>query len=233
MSSKRQKRISASAEEYANHISSLSVSRSIQAQTNDELYVLDRTGSQNARKRIAKEAKLKSTDKTGVQSIVSVVERKLVKRLVERGPKPTRFHVKEETNFSDIWDIDESAVVPVDVNILSRSRKSRSENLLSAKINVAIKGQSYNPSHSDHQDALAEALAVEIRKREHDLKTKGKLNEIDICIDSFYWRSLEITSLRLEILSTHLYQINLIILGTWDTSISEFTQSIIVDDSGR
>ena len=173
MSSKRQKRISASAEEYANHISRISVSQSIQAQADSDLFVVDRTGSASSRRRIAKEIRVKTSDKSGVLSIVSVVERKLVKRLVDRGPKVAK-DVEAEHALSDIWDIDESLIAPIDHNIISRSRKSRSENLLSAKISVAIKGQSYNPSHDDHQDALAEALAVEIRKREHDAKTKGE-----------------------------------------------------------
>ena len=153
MSSKRQKRISASAEEYANHISRISVSQSIQARADSELYVVDRTGSATSRRRIAKDIRLKTADKSGVQSIVSVVERKLVKRIVDRGPKVAR-DAEVELALSDIWDIDESQVAPIDHNIISRSRKSRSENLLSAKINVAIKGQSYNPSHNDQQGHL-------------------------------------------------------------------------------
>ena len=183
MSSKRQKRISASAEEYANQISRISVSQSIQARTDSELYVLDRTGSATSRRRIAKDIRLKAADKTGVQSIVSVVERKLVKRIVDRGPKVAR-DVEGELALSDIWDVDESQLAPIDHNIISRSRKSRSENLLSAKISVAIKGQSYNPSHNDHQDALAEALAVEIRKREMDAQKKGKTSLIS-CQEQF------------------------------------------------
>lgn len=176
MSSKRQKRISASAEEYANHISTLSVSQNLRAQADDELFVVDRAGSQASRKRIERQIKVRSNDKTGVESIVSNVEKKLVKRVVARGIKLVKA-IEPESALVDIWDMDESQIVPVDVNILTRSRKSRSQNLLSAKINVAIKGQSYNPSHNDHQDALAEALAVEIRKREHDLKTKGKQHD--------------------------------------------------------
>jgi Nop53 (60S ribosomal biogenesis) len=175
MSSKRQKRISASAEEYADQISRLSVLQSIRAKPDDDLYVVDRSGSQSSRRRIAKEIKIKSTDKSGVESIVSVVERKLVKRIVARGPKEARVN-ESEAELCDIWDADVSSI-PVDANILTRSRKSRSENLLSAKINVAIRGQSYNPGHNDHQNALAEALAVEIRKREHDLKNKGWSND--------------------------------------------------------
>jgi Nop53 (60S ribosomal biogenesis) len=171
MSSKRQKRISASAEEYADQISRLSVLQSIRAKPDHDLFVVDRSGSQSSRRRIAKEIKIKSTDKSGVESIVSVVERKLVKRIVARGPKEARVN-ESEAELCDIWDADVSTA-PVDANVLTRSRKSRSENLLSAKINVAIKGQSYNPSHNDHQNALAEALAVEIRKREYDLKNKG------------------------------------------------------------
>ena len=173
MSSKRQKRISASAEEYANHIINISVSQNLRAQADEDLFVVDRAGSTASRKRIAREIKVKNDDKTGIQSIVSVVERKLVKRLVDRGPKAVKA-TENGSALTDIWDADESQIVPVDANILTRSRKSRSENLLSVKINVAIKGQSYNPSHNDHQDALAEALAVEIRKRDHDKKTKGK-----------------------------------------------------------
>lgn len=171
MSSKRQKRISASAEEYADQISRLSVLQSIRAKPDDDLFTVDRSGSQSSRRRIAKEVRIKSTDKSGVESIVSIIERKLVKRIVDRGPKEARVN-ESEAALCDIWDTDVSAV-PVDANILTRSRKSRSENLLSAKMNVAIKGQSYNPSHNDHQNALAEALAVEIRKREYDLKNKG------------------------------------------------------------
>ena len=170
MSSKRQKRFSASAEEYADHISRMSVDRSFRAKPDEDLFTLDRSGSQTSRKRIAREISIKAADKSGVANIVSIVERKLVKRAVGRGPVAEQ----EEKALSDIWGID-APVVVVDHNIISRSRKSRTENLLKAKCSVAIKGQSYNPSHTDHQDALAEALAVEIRKKEHDLRTKGWL----------------------------------------------------------
>ena len=105
MSSKRQKRISASAEEYADQISRLSVLQSIRAKPDDDLFTVDRSGSQSSRRRIAKEVRIKTTDKTGVESIVSVVERKLVKRIVARGPKEARVN-ESEAELCDIWDAD-------------------------------------------------------------------------------------------------------------------------------
>jgi hypothetical protein len=172
MSSKRQKRISASAEEYAEQISQISAAQNIQSRIDSELFTVDRSGSQSQRKRIAKEIKVKSDDRTGLQKIVSVTERTLIKRILAKGPKIIK-DKETEKDLSDLWEVNDTPNV-VDTSVLTRSRKSRSQNLLNAKINVAIRGQSYNPSHSDHQDALAEALAVEIRKREHDLKTKGQ-----------------------------------------------------------
>jgi hypothetical protein len=43
-------------------------------------------------------------------------------------------------------------------------------------VTPAIGGQSYNPSVEDHQDALAEALALEIKKREEERSTKGPID---------------------------------------------------------
>jgi hypothetical protein len=178
MAIKRQKRIAATAEEYAEQISRISASQTIHSRTDSELFVVDRAGSQAARRRIAKDLKVKSEDKSGLQNIKSVTERLLIKRAVARDPKIIK--IKEtENNLSDIWDANDNEAI-VDTSVLSRSRKSRSENLQNSKMTVAIRGQSYNPSHNDHQDALAEALAVEIRKREHDLKTKGEIRGFDI-----------------------------------------------------
>jgi hypothetical protein len=191
MSSKRQKRIAATAEEYAEQISRISASQTIHSQTDSELFVVDRAGSQAARRRIAKDIKVKSEDKSGLQNIKSVTERLLIKRAVARDPKTIK--IKETENIlSDIWDVNDNEAI-VDRSILSRSRKSRSENLQNSKMKVAIRGQSYNPSHNDHQDALAEALAVEIRKREHDLKTKGEIRSIRYILAKKYFLSSFVT----------------------------------------
>jgi hypothetical protein len=44
------------------------------------------------------------------------------------------------------------------------------------KVVPAIGGQSYNPSIDDHQDALAEALAIEIKKREEEARSRGPMD---------------------------------------------------------
>jgi hypothetical protein len=199
-----QKRIAACAEEYAEHVLSFADSQRLAAQPNDALFTVDRAGSQTSKRRIAKQVADRKS--TSVNSIVSLTERKLVERAVAKLKHQQEHTSVSATNtmttvaaaaaaaaattrthpLNDLWGED---VMAVDVSSSSsNSSSSRSSGRKrgapagtapgprTKKVTPAIGGQSYNPSVEDHQDALAEALALEIKKREEERSTKGPID---------------------------------------------------------
>ena len=198
---KHQKRIAACAEEYAEHVLSFSDTQRLAAQPNEALFTLDRAGSQTSKRRIAKQVADRKS--AGVKSIVSLTERKLVERAVaklkqeEQQQQTTSTSTAATTTstkkheLNDLWAEDTSVLIvnrSISDSSSSSSSSSSSGNRKRGvpvgaaagprkkKVIPAIAGQSYNPSVEDHQDALAEALALEIKKREEELSTKGPVD---------------------------------------------------------
>jgi hypothetical protein len=134
---------------------------------------LDRAGSKKSRRRIAKIQSNKSSSDT--KSIVSVTERKLVERAIAKHvqQKLDETKVTKKGEVMDLWG--ETA----DESLLNKSNTKRRRTVevpINRKVTPAIGGQSYNPSHVDHQNALAEALAIELKKREEEARAKGPLD---------------------------------------------------------
>lgn len=177
--SQREKRIAACAEEYADQLLRVSADQNLIMKSNEELFSLDRAGSRTSKRRISKQKDDLSSG--GVKSIVSVTERKLVERVIAKQQLQQKQPPKEianEDQLADLWDDAAGNVQTgnarkrkmVESAITTDGRTSKK------KVIPAIGGQSYNPSLDDHQDALAEALAIEIKKREEEARSRGPLD---------------------------------------------------------
>jgi hypothetical protein len=110
------------------------------SKADDDLFVVDRVGSKRMRRKITKEEEARKTT-----SIVSKVDRKLVEKL-ESQPSRRKKKVGGAMAVSDIW-ADE--VTPV--KDVGKGGKKKA-------IKIPEGGLSYNPSHDDHQDILAEVF---------------------------------------------------------------------------
>ena len=170
------KRIAECAEEYAEHILHFAAEQTIISKPDNDLFTLDRAGSKTSRKRIAKIQSNKSSSDT--KSIVSVTERKLVERAIakhlqQKIDASKGVHPVKQGEITDLWDetANESSL-----NKLNTKRRRTVDMPVNRKVTIAIGGQSYNPSHEDHQNALAEALAIELKKREEEARAKGPLD---------------------------------------------------------
>ena len=169
----QKKRIAECAEEYAEHILHFSAEQTIVSKPDNDLFTLDRAGSKTSRKRIAKIQSNKSSSDT--KSIVSVTERKLVERAIAKHvqQKLDETKVVKQDKVMDLWG------ETTDESLLNKSNTKRRRTVdvpVNRKVTPAIGGQSYNPSHADHQNALAEALAIELKKREEEARAKGPLD---------------------------------------------------------
>lgn len=165
MSKRREKRIAETSAEFEEQRSRQTEVSVVNSRSNDELFVVDRTGSKSARRRVVKEQVALATNQP-----VSKTERALLKK-IERKAK-TQNDVKPVTTLvvgqgpssavlSDIWANDNSD---------SGIRIKKPTVTIPRAKKVAGPGFSYNPSPSSHQDVLAEALALEIKKREKDIR---------------------------------------------------------------
>jgi nucleolar protein 53 len=107
----------------------------------------------------------------------------LVEKLGKKGPETNKKvyarKVKPNQPTVDLWAESETVQKPVKIEeeliieIKPGQRKpSRVQGIPQKKLTVAPGGQSYNPSFSDHQDAVAEALALELKKREEEERNR-------------------------------------------------------------
>eukprot|EP01036_Dinobryon_divergens_P031466 gene31466-40866_t len=147
MSKIRQKRIVELVKEYEDaSLIELSEKRLV-AQKDEELFTVDTAGRQSRKRK----ARLDFSEaRSPLRHPPSKAESRLVKKLlVTSRPSPAK---KDATSLSDLWG-DCEQVTAVD----SVRRPS----------SVALPGQSYNPTPRDHQNILAEAVALEIIKREN------------------------------------------------------------------
>lgn len=159
---KRQRRQNEIAEEYANHTIISNDQAILSAKADDDLFVIDRSGSKSSKKKIAKQ------EVATLEGRRSLAENRLISKIISgkigSSRKKQLTSEKDVGNgLTDLWSHDDYGVEDVAVK---QSKK---------KLKVARPGQSYNPSVTDHQDVLAEALALQILKDEKDAKSKGSL----------------------------------------------------------
>lgn len=138
----------------------------IQSKDDNDLFIIDRIGSKNTRKKIKKEEKIQKD-----LNIISKVERKLIEKKLQdinnNNENNSNEKKKKKEKIIDLWDNDES--------ISTKSTKSNNKTKhIKKALKVPLPGISYNPAHLDHQDALAEALAITLRHEEE--KVRKSLN---------------------------------------------------------
>lgn len=136
--------------EFEGHVDAGILEDVLRIKANDELFVVDRVGSKNARLRMKREG----GEGKGILSAKADL-RKIVK-LAKKLKSKEQFEKVDPAATFDLWESEPA-----------ETEKRRQ----CAKVKVPHPGQSYNPSLEDHQDALAEATAIELLKREKDLKT--------------------------------------------------------------
>lgn len=152
MSRKRNQRVAEITKEYDNYMVQATEEAIVASKEDVDLFVIDTVGSKSARRKVNKEVKKQES------GVVSATDAKLVaKRLAQKtASTPTTVAVTEPAaEVYDLWD------TPAPQAPASRSTKGGNSKKL-----VVRGGQSYNPSVDDHQDALAEAHAVELKHQE-------------------------------------------------------------------
>lgn len=175
MSKKRQRRINETAHEFEDAVAEASQKSTYMTKSDDQLFVVDRVGSKSSRRRLIKEATAVIKEKT----IVSASERKLVEKAQNTIKKVSKWQPKKELQLHDLW-ADSDAAQEVEqfpktmmVSHPSGRQHRVKKNEVKKKKPIPIPGQSYNPSESDHQDALAEALALELHRQEELNRNTG------------------------------------------------------------
>lgn len=159
MSKKIQKRVKKSAEDFENAVAQSSASIEQEVQGDEVLFTLDRSGSKSAKRKVVEEILPKATGK-----YISATEKKLVERALVLSQKPkTKPSNATNTNISDIWS--EESLESKEDNLNTRNKK----------LKVALPGQSYNPSQSDHQNAVAQGVALQITRDEAILNNSAKV----------------------------------------------------------
>ena len=182
----REKRIAETSAEFEEQLSRVSAQDVVASRPDEVLFVVDRTGSKSARRRVLKEETAKARNQP-----VSKTDRALLKKRAEKAKQqvalglPSKPVREQPSVLADLW-ADESSATQ------RQPRIKRSSTVASAAKKVAGPGFSYNPPVSAHQNVLAEALALEIKKREKDMRNSKAitlgLSELtkSVLIDSDY-----------------------------------------------
>mmetsp|Transcript_23040 Transcript_23040/g.33725 ORF Transcript_23040/g.33725 Transcript_23040/m.33725 type:complete len:336 (-) Transcript_23040:145-1152(-) len=152
---------------YENYVDDSVDAGVLAGQNDEELFVVDRAGSKNSRRKLNKEREaLQST------RVVSKVERKLIsKQLQDTSNKKKK---KQSKELFDLWGDESSSAKP---NKPSNKKKIR----------VPEGGLSYNPSHNDHQDVLAEAVALSIQHEEKLVRKNTAFDKVPQIANSVAW----------------------------------------------
>lgn len=176
MSKRRIKRISQGAEELYAAVADASEERALQGRANELLFTLDRSGSKTAKRKLA----AKKVEEATTGSGYSKGEQKLVKRALANQSNGTRKSARTSVKSSetiekleDLWG--------------SEAPVSRKKGRVEERNKVGMKvlpGQSYNPSVESHQDVLAEALALEVRKEDEAAEKEKRIEDLDLDKDA-------------------------------------------------
>ena len=143
--------------EYEETVLAKASDAALAAKDDNDLFFIDRGGSQNAKRKIEAQTAVRKT-----QSSISVTERKLIERAQQKIQSIASSSAKTgkgDDKIIDIWGSDSGAVTRKRQRQRSEQRlhSSSKEGKHSLKI---LSGHSYNPSLEEHQDALAEVHHV-------------------------------------------------------------------------
>jgi hypothetical protein len=121
---------------------------------NTSLFSIDRAGSQAKRRRVEEELLPKKQGK-----FISKTEQRLIQRTLEKNRKQYGSDIVErkaansttEPALSDLWNDSEELV-------------HKQPRLHHKSVKLPLPGQSYHPTAKDHQDVIAQAVAIEMKK---------------------------------------------------------------------
>lgn len=157
MSQRIQKRVKKVVKEFEETVVDALNIEAVSTRPDESLFTLDRTGSKAAKRRVTQEI-LPQHNK----EFVSQTEKKLIQRALVPKPKPYGKYISKigSDEARDLWG--DSTEEVEDSDVVQQKKKVR----------VALPGQSYNPAARDHQDAIAEAVALQLKKEEAE-RTKS------------------------------------------------------------
>jgi hypothetical protein len=128
---------------YENYVDESTSAQVMGEREDEDLFVVDRIGSKTSRRKLKHEEK--QQNKT---QIISKVERKLIEKRLEKLQQQQESNRNQNESKEEVLvDIWADSVEPV-------KQKSKKKKVHALKL--PIPGVSYNPSHVDHQDAIAE-----------------------------------------------------------------------------
>ena len=153
---RRQKREKEVELEYEEAILAKTIGEALSAKDDNELFFIDRGGSQSKKNKI--QSQIITREKQGSVSLTErrLMEKAQLKMQTSNSPSSSNSKGKEtDHSITDIWGADSSTI--------SRKRQRRVEKQSSSSIKgrrslKILPGHSYNPSLSEHQDALAEVF---------------------------------------------------------------------------
>ena len=199
---KRDRRIAEVNTEVEDAIIERNIAKTLASRENSLLYTVDRSGSKNARRRVEKEVSTKST-----KNSVSKVEHHLIKKKLANMTKQnttvavtlnnkkmtaasvkSSAAIKNQVEAFDPWGDDITTTTPNpdrDIgNKLARGTgKGQGKAVLPIRedikksLKVDAPGFSYNPDEEQHQDLVAEALAVELEHLEKKARSEGAFSD--------------------------------------------------------
>jgi nucleolar protein 53 len=170
MAKKRARRIAETNAQLEEAMDSRAANELLAGKADDDLFVVDRAGSKTSRRKIEKE---KVRKEQGV--LVSATEEHLIKKkmkeLAQKEASAAKTQNVSKVESLDIWGADDGGGDDEIDKLLTTTRRTQpKDNKTKKAAKVVGPGFSYNPAQVHHQDALAEAMALEMKKREKDAK---------------------------------------------------------------
>jgi len=157
--SRRDKRIAETSAEFEEARSRASAAQIVNERADGgALFVVDRTGSKSARRRIHKEQEAVVANVPASKTEKALLKKKMAVKAKNVSPSSS-----SSAGLKDLWRDEGSTKAN------PRIKRPKSASVPAAK-KVAGPGFSYNPLPLAHQDVLAEALALEIKKREKEMR---------------------------------------------------------------
>lgn len=151
MSKRRNKRINETTKEFNAGVINVAAQAAMESVPDEELFTIDRQGSKSSKRKLTKQREAKEITKTE-----SKVEQKLIKRtLTNRKEGVESKRLPKGESLSDLWG---------DLGVEDEKPSKKAKQSSTAKPPKVLPGQSYNPSLEAHQDALAKATALEVKK---------------------------------------------------------------------
>lgn len=159
---KRKQRIEETSELFTSSVDDANVRKLLKTKADDELFFVDKTGSKNAKRKVLKEVAEKTEGRKQPAAIVKTKIKANAKRVALALAE--KQEAAKTVSVHDLWG---------DMECVDKQPTRKKE----IKTKIAIPGMSYNPSLDDHQDALAEGLALEVDKVEKEKKKNQRLED--------------------------------------------------------